>query len=294
MPEGHTIHRLARALDRRFARTDVDASSPQGRFEAGAAVIDGTRFAGARAHGKHLLVSFAHLDAGPGVPLTAGRPPRGGARHVLHVHLGLYGRFATGVGTPPAVRGALRLRLVGVPAVDVDTAPPWAELRGPTACELLEPDEVAALTARLGPDPLQSDPRGEGRALFAAGVGASRSAVGALLMRQDLVAGIGNIYRAEALFRAGVHPLVPGREVPTASLLAMWDDLVVLMRAGVRSGRIVTTEPEHRSRSGRARREDAHYVYRRTGQPCRVCGAAVEGGTMVARTVFWCPACQAG
>ncbi len=291
MPEGHTLHRLARGLDRRFRARVVAASSPQGRFEAGAQLLDGTRFVGARAHGKHLLARFSPADA-PG-PLRRRGPAWREGDQVLHVHLGLYGRFDLGTGEPPPVRGALRLRLVGG-ADDPGGvgASSWGDLRGPTACELLEPGEVEALERRLGPDPLLPDPRGEARAEFAARVGGSRSAVGGLLMRQDLVAGIGNIYRAEALFRAGVHPQVPGRAVGEGVLGGVWDDLVVLMRAGVRTGRIVTTEPEHRLGPGPRGRERAHYVYRRTGLPCRVCGTAVEAGEMVARTVYWCPVCQ--
>ncbi len=302
MPEGHTLHRLARGVDRRFRRALVAASSPQGRFAAGAQRLDGTRVVGARAHGKHLLVRFAPADAAP--PLR--RRPTGApvdGEQTLHVHLGLYGTFVLGAGEPPPVRGALRLRLVGVPeapdgGLGDGGALPWGDLRGPTACELLEPGEVEALEQRLGPDPLQPDPDGTGRAAFVARVGASRSAVGGLLMRQDLVAGIGNVYRAEVLFRAGVHPERPGRAVGDPVLAAVWDDLVVLMRAGVRTGRIVTTEPEHRlgpgpGTRGRAGwRDVAHYVYRRTGLPCRLCGTAVLTAVMVGRNVFWCPVCQ--
>jgi formamidopyrimidine-DNA glycosylase len=66
------------------------------------------------------------------------------------------------------------------------------------------------------------------------------------------------------------------------------------MRAGVRAGRIVTTRPEDRSRrTGAVSREDAHYVYRRTGLACRVCGAPVLAEPFVARTLYRCPVCQA-
>jgi formamidopyrimidine-DNA glycosylase len=74
----------------------------------------------------------------------------------------------------------------------------------------------------------------------------------------------------------------------------MWSDLVALMRAGVRLGRIVTTRPEHRARRrGTPDREDAHYVYRRTGEPCRICGTEVRTEAMVGRNLYWCPTCQA-
>ena len=81
--------------------------------------------------------------------------------------------------------------------------------------------------------------------------------------------------------------------VDAGTWAAMWADLVVLMRSGVRMGRIVTTCPEHRNRrSGAVRREDAHYVYRRTGLPCRVCGTPVQTEVMAGRNLYWCPVCQ--
>ena len=263
MPEGHTIHRLAREHTRLFAGRPVRASSPQGRFADGAALLDGRVVERLEPWGKHLL----HVVEG-GL--------------WLHVHLGLYGGWATGPLPAPPPRGALRLRLEGEDA--------WADLRGPTACELWTPADVDALTARLGPDPLRrdADPERAWRRLSR-----SRVVLGALLMDQSVLAGIGNVYRAEVLFRQGLSPYRPGREVSRAAFDALWLDLVTLLRAGVRAGRIVTTRPEDRERpSGRARREDAHYVYRRTGLPCRVCGTPVQHAVMVARNLFWCPHCQ--
>ena len=73
----------------------------------------------------------------------------------------------------------------------------------------------------------------------------------------------------------------------------MWDDLCALLRSGVRAGRIVTTRPEDRPRRGRPRREDSFYVYRRTGEPCRICGTEILTETMATRNLFWCPTCQA-
>ena len=71
----------------------------------------------------------------------------------------------------------------------------------------------------------------------------------------------------------------------------MWSDLVALMRAGVRSGRIVTTVPPT-GRGGRITREKSHYVYRRTGLPCRICGTTVLTAELQTRNLFWCPRCQ--
>jgi formamidopyrimidine-DNA glycosylase len=112
-------------------------------------------------------------------------------------------------------------------------------------------------------------------------------------MDQSVLAGVGNVYRAELLFRHQVSPFRPGRQIESRLWTAMWADLVTLMRSGVRMGRIVTTRPADRSRrSGAARQDDAHYVYRRTGLPCRVCGTEVQTQVMVGRNLYWCPVCQ--
>ncbi len=185
---------------------------------------------------------------------------------------------------PPAPRGLVRLRLLAGERV--------ADLSGPAACVLETAEGRAAAMARLGEDPLRDDADADaaGRA-----VRASRSAVGLLLMRQDLVAGIGNIYRAEVLFRAGIDPHRAGRDVSEAEWGAIWADLRALMRDGVAQGRIVTTRPEHRAwggRGGAVRRGEASYVAHRAGQPCRVCGTAVRAEAMGGRTLYWCEACQ--
>ncbi len=226
-------------------------------------MIDGQVLAATDAWGKHL---FHRYDD-----------------YWLHVHLGLFGRYPDGRGEPPEARGALRLRLT--------TDDAWADLRGPTACELLDDAGRLALLERLGPDPLRPD---ADPATALVRLRRSRRAIGELLLDQSVLAGVGNVYRAEILFRHGVDPWLPGRELDPAVFDAMWHDLVVLMDAGVRAGRIVTTEPDDRERPhGRPRRADASYVYGRAGQPCRRCLTVVRRAEMGARTVFWCPVCQA-
>ena len=262
MPEGHTIHRLARRHSRLLRGQRLAADSPQGRFAEGAALLDGRELVATDAWGKHLFHRYDDLW--------------------LHVHLGLYGKFRDGLLPAPPARGALRLRLVGEDH--------WLELRGPTACEVVTDEQRVALLGRLGPDPLR--PRAD-VAGFVSRVLRSRAAIGTLLMDQSVVAGVGNVYRAEVLFRQRLDPFRPGREHDAAVLHALWDDLVVLLRAGVRAGRIVTTAPEDRSRpSGRARRVDAHHVYGRSGLPCRRCGTPVRDAEVAARRLFWCPTCQ--
>ncbi len=262
VPEGHTLHRLAREQQRLFGGTVVSVSSPQGRFADGAAVIDGQVFGRAEAYGKHLLQHYA--DAA-----------------IVHVHLGLYGKFTSGTGPSPPPRGALRLRLANGAV--------WTDLRGATTCELVTAADVEALISRLGPDPLRrrADP-----ALAYQRITRSRAPIAALLMDQRVVAGIGNVYRAELLYRHRMDPFRPGRALPGEVWSDMWADLVHLMRAGVRTGRIVTVRDEDRPRRGRLAPAESAYVYRRTGLPCRVCGTEIRTQVLVGRNLFWCPACQ--
>ena len=264
MPEGHTIHRLAREHRARFSGTAVSVSSPQGRFVEGAALLDGRILERTDAYGKHLFLGFSD-------------------QRWLHVYLGLYGTWTFGSLPAPAPRGALRCRVLGNGS--------YADLRGATTCELVTPVEKSLIHARLGPDPLRRRPDPE-RAW--ARLSRSRIAIGQLLMDQGVVAGVGNVYRAEVLFRARLSPFRAGRKVARPVFDGMWSDLVTLMRAGLRSGRIVTTLPPHRSRQGPVRQEDAQYVYRRTGQPCRVCHTPVATQVMSGRNLFWCPSCQSG
>lgn len=264
MPEGHALHRLAVEHGRLLTGRAVAAFSPQGRFAAGASRIDGHVVKSVEARGKHLLYGFE------------------GFSDRLHVHLGLYGRFQTGDIPAPAPFGALRLRLA--------TENSWLDLRGPSACELLDPAAVHLLTARLGPDPLRVDADPEVAYRRIAKV---NTPLGALLLDQSVLAGVGNIYRAEILFRHGISPFRAGSKLDEEHWHAMWRDLVRLMKSGVRTGRIVTTVPGHRDRSrGIPSRADSFYVYQRTGMPCRICRSPIRAGELAARTVFWCPGCQ--
>ncbi len=269
MPEGHTIRRDANRLYRDFAG-QVLALSPQGRFSVGARSINSWYLVAADAHGKHLFLGFAEE--------LGGEPLRW-----LHVHLGLYGKWTVQAnpqaGPPPPV-GAVRLRLVG--------AAKFADLRGPTACEVIDADQKSEIHRRLGADPLRPDAD-----VQAAGsrIRSSRTAIGVLLMKQEVIAGVGNVYRAEVLFRAGLNPYLPGRELSEKQWGELWADQVSLLTAGVRAGRMITTRVEHRP-GGRVSREFANYVYRRTGLPCRICEAPIATEKMCARNLYYCPQCQ--
>lgn len=268
MPEGHTIHRLAARHAELFAGDKVHAASPQGRFAEGAARLTGTVLDGTEAYGKHLLHHYA-------------------GELTLHVHLGLYGKVTDGPGEPPPPVGQIRLRLT--------SDRHWLDLRGPTACELLTPPEVAALRDRLGPDPLRADADPD-RAY--ARIRRSATPLAALLLDQSVVAGTGLIFVVEALFRAGLPPLLPGRELTPAGWAELWADLVALMTVAVERGRIDTVRDDHLPEAmGRAPRVDRHggevYVYRRPGAPCHVCGTEVSRGALAGRNLYWCATCQA-
>jgi endonuclease-8 len=273
VPEGHTLHRLATTLGDAFAGRQVRVSSPQGRFSESAALLDGRVLESAEAYGKHLFLSFGD----------------GPAQDVVHVHLGLYGRFDVNPadGPVPEPVGQVRLRLAGAAA--------YADLRGATACELLTPAEREAVLARLGPDPLRTsaDP---GEAWER--IRRSRAPIAGLLMDQSVVAGVGNVYRAELLFRHRIDPFRPGRSLRARQWQEMWDDLVDLMNDGVRTGRIDTvraehlTDAEHDAEQQSAPRRGHSYVYRRAGEPCRVCGTRVRTQALQTRNLYWCVKCQ--
>ncbi|MET0425497.1 MAG: DNA-formamidopyrimidine glycosylase family protein [Actinoplanes sp.] len=269
MPEGHTIHRLALRHRELFAGRTPGVSSPQGRFTAGAALVDGRLLRDTEAYGKHLL---HHYEG----ELT------------VHVHLGLYGKFADGEPPVPEPVGQVRMRML--------TDAHWLDLRGPTACEVFDPVQTQALRDRLGADPLRDD--AEPRAAHVR-VRSSTKPIFALLMDQSIVAGCGLIYANEVLFRAGLAPTTPGSRIGVEQWDEIWTDLRALMKEGVARGRIDTVHTEHTPEAmRRAPRVDRHggevYVYRRAAQPCLICGTEVARGPLAGRNLYWCPTCQAG
>ncbi|MEI7058563.1 DNA-formamidopyrimidine glycosylase family protein [Nocardioides sp. CCNWLW239] len=275
MPEGHTLHRLALDLSDAFAGEQVRVSSPQGRFADSAALLDGQVVAGAEAWGKQLFVEF------PG-------------EQYVHIHLGLYGKLDLKPYTaePPLPVGQVRLRLVS--AGSATEGGTYADLRGATTCNLVTAAQRDAVVAKLGPDPLRDD-ADPNRAWLR--ISRSRTSIGALLMDQSVLAGVGNVYRAEVLFRHRIDPMRPGNTLRRKQWEAIWDDLVELMKLGVQRNRIDTVRDEHTPEAmGRPPRKDDHggevYVYRRNGQPCLVCGTSVRTTELQQRNLFWCPKCQ--
>jgi endonuclease VIII len=267
MPEGHTLRRLADDLEAAFAGRFVRVSSPQGRFAADAALLDGQTVVGADSAGKHLFVEF------PG-------------ERFIHVHLGLIGSFDLHLSPVQPPVGQVRLRLQN------ETS--YADLRGAILCDLVGREKHDLVLASLGPDPLRADadPMGAWSRIRR-----SHRPIGDLLLDQSVLAGVGNVYRAEVLFRHRIHPLRPGKTLRVGQFGSMWDDLVELMHEGVRTGRIDTVHSTHTPEAmGRPPRVDDHggevYVYRRTDQPCLVCGARIKTALLAGRNLFWCPRCQ--
>ena len=246
MPEGHTLRQLADDLAAAFAGRTVRVSSPQGRFAADAEQLDGARLLGADSAGKHLFVELE------------------GERFV-HVHLGLIGTFAVHT----AGRGGARPGRAGAPAPGRRGAG-RAGVRRPARRDRVRPGRrrTGARRSWAGSAPTRCVPTPTPTWPGAASRAAAR-AIGDLLMDQKVLAGVGNVYRAEVLFRHRIHPLRPGSTLRVGQWRAMWEDLVELMAEGVRTGRIDTVRPEHTPEAmGRAPRRDDHggevYVYRRT------------------------------
>ena len=261
MPEGHTIHRLARDLNRTFRAKPVEALSPQGRFEAGAARLDGQSCVEFEAWGKHLFGTFEGGD-------------------VLHVHLGLIGKFRKVKGEPV---GAVRLRLT-------HNTTHW-DLRGPMVCTLGGPDLVEEATAKLGPDPLRKDGDVDE---FVARARRKRVAIGAALLDQSVIAGIGNVYRAEFLFMLGLDPRTPANQVDEDDLRMIWKLAVEQLRVGVRLNRIVTVDPGDIGAPDTKSipRGERLYVYKRRGAPCRTCANPIEEFDVAGRKMWECTTCQ--
>lgn len=272
MPEGHTLHRLANKHQRWFARSTVGVSSPQVSFP-GASEVDGRTLTKSEAYGKHL---FHHYDTGM----------------TVHVHLGLFGKFFVHDTPPPAPRDTVRMRLVGTrPSTDgpgEQAVPKVVDLIGATQCELLTPDEVRAVMDKLGPDPLRkdADPGEAWAALQRRSIG-----IGRALMDQKVLAGVGNVFRAELLFVHGLHPDIPAKAISRETWQAMWDTLVPWLKYGVRTGKIVTTTPEEIGRSrSRMHKEDRVHVYKQ--DHCRRCGTEIRRWDLAGRWAYACETCQ--
>lgn len=266
MPEGHTIHRAARTQNKWFKGEVLQMRSPQGRFDDGAKRLSGQKLTKIEANGKHLFYRFT--DSGD----------------VLHVHLGLFGKFRT--SKPPFPEPSPNARFLA-----------WTDhaelhLAGPTACEVLSEDEMDDIKARLGPDPLVKGTNGADQ--IHQKLARRSSPIGRALLDQGVIAGLGNVYRAELLFLIGVHPFTPANQVPLKKLSQLWDLSVTELKIGEKSGRIVTVNPAEMGKSSRAKltRHERLYCYKRQGKPCRRCGDTIVSAEVDSRKIWWCPTHQ--
>lgn len=261
MPEGHTIHRIARDHQNWFAGQKLIVTSPQGRFEDEADLVSGKKLREVSAHGKHL---FYHWN-----------------RNLIgHIHLGLYGKFRLHKNPPPEPRGAVRVRMIGKEKS--------FDLNGPNCCELIDKAKYTALRNRLGEDPLNADASAE---VVWQKVQKSRSAIGSLLLNQKVIAGIGNVYRAEILFLLGIHPQLPANEVTRSTFDKIWKLTVDLLEIGVEHNRIITagftasgTVPKRLKASERLN------IYKRSH--CPNCESPVKKWILANRKMYACGTCQ--
>jgi formamidopyrimidine-DNA glycosylase len=263
MPEGHTIHRAARDHQKDLCGKPLQLCSPQGRFDARAVAGPSgeTTLLWVEACGKHLFYFFA-LD------------------QIVHVHLGLFGKFRRRRSPAAAPRPTTRMRLAGAR---------WTiDLVGPTACEVVTSEQMGEIMARLGPDPLRDD---ADPTAFYRYVGRSRVAIGAILMDQSRISGVGNVYRAEVLHLEQIHPDTPGSEIAPQKLESLWQLTAALLRRGVEEKRIVTTRGlTIKKPRERVPRSESTHVYGR--KVCRSCGGEVNRYMLRARVMYVCEQCQ--
>jgi endonuclease-8 len=247
VPEGDSLHRVALRLQVLAGqRVEVETPHPRAATKGLAARLDGRTLESVEAVGKNLLLRF-----------------EGGL--VLRSHLRMTGRWRV------ERRGAKR------------TGRPWLVLRGAEHeavlwnGPVLELGTEARTRRRLGPDILEDPPDYD--AMLARLRDAPQAlAVGDALLDQRLVAGIGNLWKAEALWDARVSPWRTLADVPDPELLAVLEAAHRLMRASVAGTRPL------------------RHVYRRVGRACRRCGAVIRSHPQgeAARIAYWCPGCQRG
>lgn len=270
MPEGHTIARIARDHSKLLVGRRIRVSSPQGRFSADAERVDGATLSVLMSYGKHLFYEWSTGEVG-------------------HVHLGLFGKYRVQrTAESPEPIGQVRMRLQTEPDDERDEYV-TVDLAGPTACTVDPPSVRREILARLGPDPIR---RGSRPDAMIERIQRSSRGVGDLLMDQSVVAGIGNVYRAEALFVAGIHPLRPGRDCDRAELEALWVVAQGMLRRGVQDNRIVTVSRDDLgiAPNVRIKRAEATYAYKR--DRCLLCGDEIRRIEIANRTCYFCPTHQ--
>lgn len=275
MPEGDTIFRTARTLQKVLAghrATHFDTAYAHLARVNDDGPIAGRMIERCEAAGKHVLIVFE-------------------GDLVLRTHMRMNGSWHVYRHGERWWRGpqAMRVRIDTADWVTVAFDVPVAEFV--TAKQLASTDPVAA----LGPDLLKpAFDRDEAiRRVRAAGA----LPIAQALLDQRLVAGIGNVYKSEVLFLAGLHPDTPASGVAQDALERVMDLARSLLQANVVDGTpaAIQTYRSLRRADRRSDPEDSLWVYSRGGKPCRKCGAAIASQKMGldARATYWCPTCQA-
>ena len=265
MPEGDTIHKHAAALRARLLGQKVTAIFARGLEYRR---LIGAEVSAVEARGKHLFIDV------------------GEAR--LHVHLGMNGRLfiddARTVTTPKAARASLAV-------IGERTAALW--WRAPTV-EVLRAAFAHTHPAwrTLGPD-LLADDFDPAAAVARARERAGSTALGTLLLDQQVAAGIGNVYKSEILFLEHLDPFAPVSSVDDATLTRVYARARELMRSNLGPWRRTTTADLTRGGFG-PRGSARMHVYRRAGHPCRECGATILAASQgqPPRRTYYCPRCQ--
>ena len=326
MPEGHTIHRHARLQNALLAGKTLRVTSPQGRFTE-AERFDVRKLREVEPHGKHLLYHFTsgtlhvHLgmygrfwvrragrDAADGNVVEAetvlaqpaedeptaasGETNRDTHAKAKQKRQRTYDATVTDHADLPEATPTTRMRLL-VPAGGKGRgdAALAVDLTGPTACEFLDQPAMEKLRGRLGPDPLKT-PGDEVGAAIGERIRRSKAPVGTLLMDQSVLSGVGNAYRSELLFRAGLDPRTPGNTLTPDQWLDLWRDTVSLLNIGVKHQHILCVEPAFvgKSHYRELPRDERFWVYKR--ETCRRCSGPIEHFHLAGRSVYACPAEQ--
>lgn len=278
LPEVETVRRaLAPLLEgRTLARVEIlDGRLVQPHDPAEvAAELTGEAVVRADRRGKYLLLRLA-------------------SRRVLVVHLRMTGAFVAGEAAAPGLphlRALLHLE-GGTGSGGEALAPArlaFTDVRRFGTWTLLEPRALRAyLAERLGPEPLGSF----SAAAFAVRVGGRAAPVKAVLLDQKAVAGVGNIYADEALWRARIHPLAPASSLTAAQLASLHRAVRAALRTGIeRQG---ATLRDYRAPDGsEGGMQDEFRVYGRDGEPCPRCGRAIAKTRVAGRGTHFCPRCQ--
>lgn len=260
MPEGHKTHFIARQHAELLVGDSLQVTSPQGRFRGESRKVSGKRLDSVNAVGKHLFYRFE-------------------SDQIIHVHLGRYGKFRQHVSPPPRPVGQVRMR--------IRSSASTVDLTGPTTCRVIDPEVQNSVISRLGPDPLAGGRKSD----VWKNISQSSKPIGALLLDQSIVAGVGNIFRAEVLFETELDPQIAGNQLSKESFDRLWRSLTKMMKTGLKYGRIISvTAREAGMPLTQVDGKDRFRVYGKTG--CPRCGSLIESIELASRRLYLCKGCQ--